>query len=108
MQGHKNRLLISPADDLGICSAVSRNHFGGRCLATATTSTQMMHHRQEAPRDGHRGRDCSPESASGFMGELKEEDEEEVRGMPLFTSIDSASPPAEGCWGFPSRQEGGF
>lgn len=29
----------------------------------------------------------------GFMGE-HEEDEEEVRGMSLFTSIDSASPPA--------------
>lgn len=30
----------------------------------------------------------------GFMGELKEEDEEDVRGMSLFTSIDSASLPA--------------
>lgn len=30
----------------------------------------------------------------GFMGELKEEDEQGARGMPLFTSMDSASPPA--------------
>lgn len=35
-----------------------------------------------------------PRAHQGFMGELKEEDEEGARGMLLFTSMDSASPPA--------------